>query len=120
MNEVFEKKLKRKVFRLLSAKKKSETKRLTGERRRERVEHRLRVQARGQALVLGRERRQGLLPAGGELVRQQALQLGALGGVLLDVVRQRRLPLGLGGLAAGAGLAEDVVRGLGDLGKGGV
>ena len=48
------------------------------------------------------------------------LQLGALGGVLLDVVRQRRLPLGLGGLAAGAGLAEDVVRGLGDLGKGGV
>ena len=78
------------------------------------------MQARGQALVLGRERRQGLLPAGGELVRQQALQLGALGGVLLDVVRQRRLPLGLGGLAAGAGLAEDVVRGLGDLGKGGV
>lgn len=88
---------------------------LTGERRRERVEHRLRVQARREALVLGRERRQRLLPARGQLAREQRLQLGALGRVLLHVAGQRRLPLGLGGLAARRGLAEDVVGGLGDL-----
>ena len=90
---------------------------LTGKRRRERVEHRLRVQARRQALVFGRERRQRLLPAGGELARQQRLELGALGGVLLHVAGEGRLPLGLGGLAASGGLAEDVVGGLGDLRK---
>ena len=88
---------------------------LTGQRRRERVEHRLRVQARRQALVLGRERRERLLPPGRELVREQALELGTLGRVLLDVRGEGGLPLGLGGLAAGAGLGEDVVGGLGDL-----
>ena len=89
---------------------------LTGKRRRERVEHRLRVQASRQALVLGRERREGLLPSRGQLAREQGRELGALGRVLLDVVGQGGLPLGLGGLAAGGGLAEDVISGLGDLG----
>ena len=84
----------------------------------ERVEHGLRVQARRQALVLGVKDGSAVSQPGGQLAGEHRRELGALGRVLLDVVGEGGLPLGLGGLAAGGGLGEDVVGGLGDLRKG--